>query len=391
MDILIIDDSLAIRTLVQKLLVEFGHHVEMASDGLEAWKKINNKHFQVVISDWMMPNMDGIELTRKIRNQDFVNYIYVILLTGKSAREDLIAGIDAGADDFISKPVDFKELRIRLRSAQRIVDLESSLAAKNTKLAQVNESIKQDLEHAALTQKNALPVPLDNQFIKTSWLYKPAIFVGGDTFNYFFSESGLFIFLSVDISGHGVSSALMSMSLQSMMSHQMQLYGGEINRECAREIPGTFAKNLNDMILNNSFDHYLTMTFGLIDFDTNDLYFVQAGHPYPFYYDSLKDDLKLLQITGYPIGLIDNVEFETKHINILGGDKLILYSDGIAEIKSSLNGRFLDSNNLYGHFNKIRKLPAEQLIRHVEESWLVDGQLENPVDDVSLLVFEFKS
>ncbi|MEJ7680197.1 MAG: response regulator [Segetibacter sp.] len=91
-------------------------------------------HFPVVISDWMMPGLDGLELIRRIRSSHQPGYVYVILLTGRSQREDFVQAMEAGADDFVPKPFDRDELRVRLRSAERIIQLEQSLAGRNAQL-----------------------------------------------------------------------------------------------------------------------------------------------------------------------------------------------------------------------------------------------------------------
>lgn len=389
MKILVVDDARDMRLVIQHLLKKLGHDVDAAEDGEDAWTMLQQNDYQVVVSDWMMPRMDGLALCRKIRGASFSNYIYIILLTGMSGKQNLISGIEAGADDFATKPAELEELEVRLRSAKRVLELESSLAEKNESLEAANDIIQKDLKNAAATQLSVLPEPLSNDELKIAWLFKPAIFVGGDTFNYFSVSPDLFVFFSIDISGHGVSSAMISMSLQSSLIQSRALYGGSITNDRISEIPEIFANNLNKMMLENKSEHYLTMVFGIIEFSSKSIHYVQAGHPYPFFYHKKEDSLDTLEVTGFPIGLFEQAEYESQHINYEAGDKFILYSDGISENDSAINNEILETDNLHTHFDKVKGLAIDEIIDDISNNWLTTEQMEQLPDDVSVLIFEF--
>ncbi len=104
-----------------------GHDIVEASDGMEAWNKIQQSPVQCVITDWMMPSMDGLEVVGRIRAAEFPRYIYVILLTAKTDIDDVIKGLESGVDDYLVKPFNARELRARVGIAARIVELEQSL------------------------------------------------------------------------------------------------------------------------------------------------------------------------------------------------------------------------------------------------------------------------
>jgi len=127
MKILTVDDApdmlLMIRTIIQKL----GHEVDTANDGLEAWDMLCKRDYDVVVSDWNMPFLDGLALVKKIREANFDHYTYIILCTGNDEEGDLVKAIDGGADDYVSKYSGTDQLRVRLQSAQRIIDLERRL------------------------------------------------------------------------------------------------------------------------------------------------------------------------------------------------------------------------------------------------------------------------
>lgn len=134
MRVLVAEDDPITRKLLQAHLTKWGHEVVACSDGKEAWDVLNRDDSPTLaILDWMMPEMDGVTICREIRTQERQSYIYVILLTAKTKKEDVIEGLEAGADDYIAKPFDAHELKVRVRAGSRIIrlqeDLMSALAA----------------------------------------------------------------------------------------------------------------------------------------------------------------------------------------------------------------------------------------------------------------------
>ncbi len=125
MKILIVEDEPISRRLLEVSLRKWNYEVVAASDGREAWELLKGPEApNLVISDWMMPHMDGLELCKRIRESERRGYTYLILLTSKGRKEDLIKGLEAGADDYLIKPFDHEELRIRIKIGERIISLE---------------------------------------------------------------------------------------------------------------------------------------------------------------------------------------------------------------------------------------------------------------------------
>jgi sigma-B regulation protein RsbU (phosphoserine phosphatase) len=124
MRILVVEDDFDARDILQVMLGLEGHDVVTARNGGEAWDTFRCDHFSVVISDWLMPDTDGLELCRRIRAYETSRYTYVILLTALQGKSNYLEAMHAGADDFVSKPYDPDELRARLLVAERIVNLQ---------------------------------------------------------------------------------------------------------------------------------------------------------------------------------------------------------------------------------------------------------------------------
>jgi diguanylate cyclase (GGDEF)-like protein len=128
MRILIADDSILSRRLLEHSLRQWGYDVVVACDGREAWEVLNQEHSPpLAILDWMMPGYTGPELCRLVRNKAAQTYTYILLLTSRIEKEDVVEGLDSGADDYITKPFDRHELKVRLRAGTRIVDLQAQL------------------------------------------------------------------------------------------------------------------------------------------------------------------------------------------------------------------------------------------------------------------------
>ena len=124
MRVLIADDDRMSTLMLQATLERWGFDVVAVHDGNAAWDAVQQQPApSLAIVDWMMPGIDGVELCRRIRSADLRSYVYVILLTSRVSRQDLISGLDAGADDYLTKPFDPDELRARIRVGQRMLDL----------------------------------------------------------------------------------------------------------------------------------------------------------------------------------------------------------------------------------------------------------------------------
>ena len=150
MKILIAEDEIFSRELLRRNLEKWGHEVVTAVNGAEAWRLFEGDAFSLVISDWTMPVMDGLEFIRRIRSHPRPGYVYVILLTARAAKEDIVKGMAAGADDFVAKPFDREELRVRLQAGERIVRQEQTLAEQNRALREAQAALMQNEKLAGL-------------------------------------------------------------------------------------------------------------------------------------------------------------------------------------------------------------------------------------------------
>ncbi|MDA1231642.1 MAG: response regulator [Planctomycetota bacterium] len=152
MKVLLAEDGKTMRQLLVTQLKGWNYDVTEAEDGAAAWQEFQKCHFPLVLTDWMMPEVDGLELIRRIRASERSEYVYIILLTARSESENLVEAMEAGADDFLVKPCNPKELKVRLRAGERIIELERTLVDQNRQLKVAQAALVQTEKLAGVGQ-----------------------------------------------------------------------------------------------------------------------------------------------------------------------------------------------------------------------------------------------
>jgi sigma-B regulation protein RsbU (phosphoserine phosphatase) len=144
MKILIAEDDTVSRVVLERTLQSWGHEVLVTCDGAAAWESLQkNNAPEIAILDWMMPHLDGAEVCRRVRDLARTQPTYLILLTAKQQKEDVVVGLDSGANDYVTKPFDRRELRARLRVAERVTSLQRDLAQRVRELSEALSQVRQ--------------------------------------------------------------------------------------------------------------------------------------------------------------------------------------------------------------------------------------------------------
>jgi len=145
MSVLVAEDNPVFQSMLRSMLTKWGYDARILPNGLEAWDAMQAADApRLAVLDWMMPYMDGVEVCRRIRTAAREPYVYVLLLTARTESEDLVEGMEAGADDYLTKPFNAQELRVRLRAGRRILDLQQQLM-------EAREALRVQATHDALT------------------------------------------------------------------------------------------------------------------------------------------------------------------------------------------------------------------------------------------------
>jgi phosphoserine phosphatase RsbU/P len=396
MRILVAEDDRATRFLLCTWLESWGHEATAVEDGEQAWDRLNAQHFDIVVSDWTMPKLDGIELCRRIRSTANSFYRYVVLCTGRDRHDDVATGLEAGADDFLVKPVNPTELRARLHAAERILNLQSNLEERNRSLASVNreltdayQKIRRDLHAAAEMQERLLPLRLKEPDLQVDWLVLPSTILAGDTLGYFTVEGDRFlVFYHLDVSGHGVPAALLSVTLNRMLSPAIgssRLYAREHTKGAAF-IPAEVVTELNRLFQSLD-DEYFTLIYGLLDLESGEVRMCQAGHPTPIRV-SAAGEIAMVGEGGFPVGLWPDMRYDEVRVQLERRDRLILYSDGIVECTNA-DGEAFSLDRLKAVLVEHKDAPLPQLKDAVCSRLTEWNGSSDFGDDVSMLMVEW--
>jgi len=394
--VLVVDDAATYRKLLAALLKKWGYEVFEAENGEQALEMLIAHPVNMVISDWEMPVMDGLTLCQEVRQRVQERYVYLIVLTARESVEDLQAGFAAGADDFLRKPVNQIELQARLHAGERVLQLETTLAARNRHLSQALKQIEQDLQAAASLQLSILPPhALRHGPYYADWLFIPSAWVSGDIFNLFPLDHQAVGFYCVDVAGHGVTAAMMSVAVARQFLH-----GRTVDRflfsEDSVTPPAEVVSILNERFCAQSQDvlSYFTMIYGVIDLHSGEGRLCQAGHPTPFIV-SREGVIRQVGDGGPPIGLIEDLSWEESRFQLAPGERLCLYSDGISECENPAHEMF-GAPRLETLLASLTEVPVDGLLKRVEQEldrWRGTTPEENApaADDISLLVIERQS
>lgn len=398
--VLIVDDSKLHRRILSSSVKRWGFKVFEAASGEEAIKICDSIAPDIVISDWMMPGMNGLEFCDAFRMITTDRYGYFILLSSKGEKNEVAMGLEAGADDFLTKPVDANELRARIAAGERILRMQRELTEKNrlitdtlSELQRLYGSLDNDLLEAKKLQQSLVKDKYKS-FVtgEVSLLLQSSGHVGGDLVGYFPAGENHLGLFSLDVSGHGISSALMTARLAGYLS----AFAPDQNVALTRAADGAYnflppervIAALNELVLDEmETEHYFTLMLADVNLATGHVRMSQAGHPHPAIQ---RADGRIEQNGpgGFPVGLLPGISFTQFEAQLEPGDRLFLLSDGITECPAK-DGNMLEEAGLGRLLTELKDTtgPAvfEAMLRKLAN---FSGTQDFP-DDVSGVMFEY--
>ncbi len=395
MRILVAEDEAITRRSLARQLEQWGHTITLAEDGELAWERFEAGGFDIVVTDWEMPRLSGPEFVRRIRQSAGAAYVYIIMLTSRSNKSDIVEGIEAGPDDFVSKPFDREELRVRLLAGQRVVGLERALNRQNAELRDANERVRHGLRAAARVQRAMLPQGnIVTPRVRTAWTYVPTEELAGDAIGLHLVEDRYLVGYVIDVSGHGVPAALLSVTAMNVMK---SLAGAAppapgataANGRAPVRRPASIATEMNSRFTaEESDDRFMTMVLCLLDTQTGQFTFSSAGHPPPTILRG-QDPIAVPDANGLPIAVMAGSEYEDVVVHLKTGDRVFLVSDGILEqSRAGAKGQF-GMGNLMPLLISAAGARIGSLVTDVVDRLAAWAGTKSFADDVSLVAIEW--
>lgn len=370
--ILIVDDDPVSQLMLKRILGQQGYRVEIAQNGQEGIQKAQDFQPALIICDWMMPIMDGLDVCRFIKTHPQLCTSFFILLTSRTDLDDRIEGLNAGADEFLAKPINMNELKARVRAGLRLHQLNQDLQAQK-------QALENELAEAVSYVRSLLPAPMQNPLHIES-IFLPSRQLGGDCFDYFWLTPETLVIYLLDVSGHGLGAALPSVSVLNLLRSQ-SLQGVNYAE------PAEVLMALNQAFqMSNHDNKYFTIWYGVYHLSTQTLTYASAGHP-PALLWTQGSHCQHLKTPGFPVGLFSEGDYTSRQCQIPSCSLMYVMSDGVYEISQADGGiwgldafeTLLQDNFAYSN------QPLSQILSSIQSS----ANATAFMDDFSLLKIQF--
>ncbi len=393
--ILVVDDILKNLKVIGNILLENDYEISLVSNGFEALESLKSDKPDLILLDIMMPEMDGYEACRRIKENPTTADIPIIFITAKSETEDIVEAFRAGGVDYLTKPFNREELLVRVKThidlkrsrdesklhATQMTKLNEQLSAINNEKQALLNTLEEDLRIASEYIESLLPNKVDNTLIKSDWMFIPATTLGGDSFGFHWVDDDHLAMYLLDVCGHGVGPALHSVSVLNNLRSQ-------ILPDTDFTSPKSVISNLNQVYqMRNHNNIYFTMWYGVYNKINHKMKYASAGHPPALLLNSTDDAISLFT-RNYVIGAEAIMGYVEEEVDVKKGAKLYIFSDGTYEVfKTDRVPWDVESLHLFlKEKNGAGKDELKELYSHQVK---VNGS-PNLEDDFSILKIVFK-
>ena len=338
MRILIADDDAITRRLLETILSKWGYEVQIAADGDQAWAAMQGAEApKLAILDWMMPGLDGVEICRRARQRMDVPYVYMMLLTSKVRKEDIIEGMDAGADDYLTKPFNRHELEVRLRAGLRILDLQEALSSSGDELALGRA--REDEAAVRIRQTLLLAeLPALSSGLEIAAASLPGTEQEGDFYDFFphatLAGGGEALDVVVgEVSGRGLPAALIAAATKNHFLRALHRAASDGNGAAPSQIVTQVHDAVGGQFLGQQ--SFETLCYARFDAGAGRLDYVDCGHTPTAYYSAASKTCQMLRGDNMPLGFGQHETYRQLGLPIEAGDVFVFYSEGVTNAKGA--------------------------------------------------------
>ena len=372
--ILVVDDEpVNVQVLVNILSLE-GYRVLTAASGMEAIGIIQEKcHPDLVLLDIMMPRMTGYHVCSLLRESFSLYDLPVLMLTVKNQVQDMVAGFEAGANDYLTKPFDRRELLARVDT---LLTLKNAVYHHNR-----FERIQRELEIARRIQNAILPETLPAlPGLDIQVAYRPMDSVGGDFYDYHIVDDNRIGILIADVSGHSIPAALIA----SMIKIAFYMQSG------LADAPDRLMQSIHNTLFDKCESHFITASYSFIDRRRGKLLNANAGHHPCLIHQRSRDRILSVKGKGRIIGLLPSSGYELTETDIAPGDRVVLFTDCILECRTT-SGALFGEENFMALVRECAGMSPADFVRHVPDHlsrWSGNEGLFE--DDMTIIVVDVK-
>jgi sigma-B regulation protein RsbU (phosphoserine phosphatase) len=372
--ILIVDDEAPARALLARMLTKVGYKCVEADNAVSALEMIRENPPSLVLVDLYMPEMDGAEMLKHLRADPdpHIAQIPAIMTTGHARNE--VLSLEAGADDFVTKPINPAVLRARIETQLRLRSMRLELQKQTEEAQAWRRDFEHDLEAARLTQQSVIP---HRPPIIPGWdvaaEYHPVIQVGGDIYGWLSLKDGRYLFWIADAAGHGASAALFTTLAKLLFHHGSVEHGtpAGIMQAVNQDFRGIFAGRT-----------FMTAMSVALEIETGRATVVGAGHP-PLLVTRFGRGTESIASLAPPLGVIDQPELQETIVDLAPGDAFVLYTDGLFGREQKDRPR-LTPTQLAGMLNPFAT-DAQTLLSRMIQQAARDVKRGSPPDDIAAL------
>jgi phosphoserine phosphatase RsbU/P len=390
--ILVVDDTPANLQVLAGMLKDRGYKVRPVPGGRLALLAARRDPPDLILLDINMPEMNGYEVCAHLKADDTLKGVPVIFISALTEQLDKVKAFATGGVDYITKPFQMEELHARVETHLNLRRLQVELEEANARLAEANGRMSRDLRAAAKIQETFLPRQTPRvPGADFAWAYRPCDELAGDGLNVVPLGDGAVGLYVLDVSGHGVAAALLSVTLSRLLSppsdpSSILVRGGDVGDRSAVTPPAEVAARLNRLFpFDPATEQFATLVYGVLEAGTGEFRYVSAGHPGPVHLPAGSGPVTLAS-QGFPIGLAAEA-YEERSARLGWGDRLYLYSDGVPEAMDPAGEPFGDARFLEA-IERQRAAPLRESIATLLGEiarWHGSGR---PQDDVSILAVE---